>query len=50
MSSAGFSVYIDSWLRRLKSNKKALFSAGSKAREAADYLAGLQPVTLAEAA
>jgi len=44
------SVYINSWLSLLKSDKKALFSAASKAREAADYLAGLQPATLAEAA
>ena len=44
------SAYIDSWLRLLKSDKKALFSAASKASQAAEYLVGLQPVTLAEAA
>ncbi len=43
-------IYIESWLRLLKSDKRALFTAASKAREAADYLAGLQPAILAEAA
>lgn len=40
--------YIASWLKILKSDKRAVFSAASHAQRAADYLAGLQPA--AEAA
>ena len=35
--------YLDSWLRVLKADKKAIFTAESKASEAAAYLAKLQP-------
>jgi antirestriction protein ArdC len=34
--------YLDSWLRVLKADKKAIFTAASKASEAAAFLAGLQ--------
>ena len=43
-------AYIGSWLKALKNNKRAIFTAASHAQRAADYLAGLQPVPLAEAA
>ena len=36
-------AYVDSWLRVLKGDPKAIFSAASKAQYAADYLHGLQP-------
>jgi antirestriction protein ArdC len=36
-------AYIAHWLRVLKNDKKAIFSAASKANQAADYLSGLQP-------
>jgi len=39
-------AYIDNWLEVLKRDKKALFTAASKAAAAADYLAWLQPVTV----
>ena len=35
-------AYIASWLRVLKGDKRAIFTAASKAQAAADYLAGLQ--------
>ncbi len=35
--------YIASWLKVLKSDKRAIFTASSKAQSAADYLNGLQP-------
>ena len=38
-------AYIDSWLEVLKRDKKALFTAASKAAAAADYLAWLQPTS-----
>ena len=43
-------AYIASWLKALKNDKRAIFTAASHAQRAADYLAGLQPVPLAEAA
>lgn len=38
------SAYIASWLKALKSDKRAIFSAAAHAQRAADYLTGLQPV------
>ncbi|MDP1796234.1 MAG: zincin-like metallopeptidase domain-containing protein [Planctomycetaceae bacterium] len=35
--------YIDSWLKVLKDDKRAVFSAASHASKAADFLHGLQP-------
>jgi antirestriction protein ArdC len=35
--------YIDSWLKVLKSDKRAVFSAASHASKAVDFLHGLQP-------
>jgi antirestriction protein ArdC len=35
-------AYIASWLRVLKGEKRAIFTAASKAQAAADYLAGFQ--------
>jgi antirestriction protein ArdC len=35
--------YISSWLSILKADKKAIFTASSKAAQAVDYLDGLQP-------
>jgi antirestriction protein ArdC len=35
--------YIASWLQVLKNDKRAIFTASSKAQTAADYLHGLQP-------
>ncbi|HEB79424.1 MAG TPA: DUF1738 domain-containing protein [Rhodospirillales bacterium] len=43
-------AYIASWLKALKNDKRAIFTAASHAQRAADYLNGLQPVPLAEAA
>jgi antirestriction protein ArdC len=43
-------AYIDSWLKVLKSDKKAVFTAASQASQAVDYLYGLQPAMNAEAA
>ncbi|MCZ8351833.1 peptidase [Microcystis aeruginosa KW] len=43
-------AYIDSWLKVLKSDKKAIFTAASQASQAVDYLYGLQPAMNAEAA
>ena len=36
-------AYVASWLKALRSDPKAIFSAASKAQYAADYLYGLQP-------
>jgi len=36
-------AYIDSWLKALKEDKRAIFSAAAHAQRAADYLHGLQP-------
>lgn len=36
--------YIDNWLKVLKDDKRAMFSAASLASKAVDYLCGLQPV------
>ena len=36
-------AYVASWLKALKNDPKAIFSAASKAQYAADYLYGLQP-------
>jgi antirestriction protein ArdC len=38
-------AYIASWLRVLKDDKRAIFTAASRAQAAADYLAGLQITT-----
>jgi antirestriction protein ArdC len=35
--------YIDHWLKAMKGDKRAIFSAASHAQRAADYLHGLQP-------
>ncbi|UEM07993.1 ssDNA-binding domain-containing protein (plasmid) [Skermanella rosea] len=37
-------AYLDSWLKVLKGDKHAIFTASSHAQKAADYLHGLQPV------
>ena len=42
--------YIASWLKALKNDKRAIFSAAAHAQRAADYLHGLQPAALTEAA
>ena len=42
--------YLASWLKVLKSDKKAIFTAASAATKAAQYLRTLQPVELEEAA
>jgi antirestriction protein ArdC len=36
-------AYVASWLKALKNDKRAIFSAASHAERAADYLNGLQP-------
>ena len=36
-------AYIGSWLKVLKQDKRAIFSAAAHAQKAADYLASLQP-------
>ncbi len=36
-------AYIASWLKVLKDDKRAIFTAASRAQKAADYLHGLQP-------
>jgi antirestriction protein ArdC len=41
--------YIDGWLKAMKQDKRAIFTAAAHAQRAADYLHGLQP-TQAEAA
>ena len=37
-------AYIQSWLKVLRDDKRAIFSAAAHAQKAADYLHGLQPV------
>jgi len=36
-------AYIQSWLKVLKDDKRAIFTAASHAQKAADFLHGLQP-------
>jgi antirestriction protein ArdC len=36
-------LYIQSWLKALKDDKRAVFSAAAHAQRAADYLIGVQP-------
>jgi antirestriction protein ArdC len=43
-------AYIDNWLKVLKADKKAIFTAASAAAKATDYLAGLQSADITEAA
>jgi antirestriction protein ArdC len=43
-------AYIASWLKVLKNDKRAIFTAASHAQRAADYLSGLQAAPMAEAA
>ena len=38
-------AYIDSWLKALKNDKRAIFSAAGHAQRAVDYLHGLQALT-----
>ena len=42
---ADHAAYIASWLKVLKDDKRAIFTAASHAQKAADYLHGLQPQT-----
>jgi antirestriction protein ArdC len=42
--------YLDHWLKVLKSDKRAIFSAASHAQRAADFLYGLQPKVMEAAA
>lgn len=39
---ADHAAYIDSWLQKLKSDPKAIFTAASKAQAAADWMHGQQ--------
>lgn len=41
--------YLDAWLKVLKADKKAIFTAASHASKAAEYLQGLQPNAAPEA-
>ena len=43
-------AYIESWLKVLKQDKRAIFSAASHAQRAADFLNGLQPSQMEAAA
>lgn len=43
-------AYIDNWLKVLKADKKAIFTAASQAAKATDFLAGLQTPEKEEAA
>lgn len=43
-------AYIDNWLKVLKADKKAIFTAASQAAKATDFLTGLQPADITEAA
>lgn len=43
-------AYLDGWLKTLKADKKAIFTAASQASKAAEFLMGLQAQALAEAA
>jgi antirestriction protein ArdC len=47
---ADHAAYIDNWLKVLKADKKAIFTAASQAAKATDYLAGLQATEITEAA
>ena len=47
---ADHAAYIESWLKVLKQDKRAVFSAAAHAQRAADFLNGLQPSALKEAA
>lgn len=49
---AEHAAYIGSWLKALKDDRRAIFTAAAHAQRAADYLASLQPETqqIAEAA
>lgn len=47
---ADHASYLDSWLKALKADKRAIFTAASHAQKAADYLHGLQPQAMSEAA
>lgn len=40
--------YLQSWLRVLKDDKRAIFQAAAHAQRAVTYLHGLQPAQLAE--
>ena len=40
--------YIESWLKVLKGDKRAIFSAASMASKAVEFLHGLQPVAVSE--
>lgn len=41
-------AYIQSWLKVLKNDKRAIFSAAAHAQRAADFLHGLQPLLVAD--
>ena len=43
-------AYLDHWLKVLKADKRAIFSAAAHAQRAADYLNGLQPQDMEVAA
>jgi antirestriction protein ArdC len=43
-------AYIDSWLKALKHDKRAIFTAAGHAQRAADFLHGLQPLQAGAAA
>lgn len=47
---ADHAAYLDHWLKVMKADKKALFTAASKASEAVDFLTKLQPEANDEAA
>jgi antirestriction protein ArdC len=42
-------AYIGHWLKVLKNDKRAIFTAAAHAQRAADYLHGLQAITATEA-
>ena len=41
---ADHAAYIQSWLKVLQNDKRAIFSAAAHAQRAADFLHGIQPV------
>lgn len=45
---AEHAAYIGSWLKALKDDKRAIFTAAAHAQRAADYLTGLQPQEVEE--
>ncbi|WP_338720747.1 zincin-like metallopeptidase domain-containing protein [Devosia sp. XK-2] len=47
-AGADHAAYIQSWLKVLKEDKRAVFSAAAHAQRAADYLNGLQPKGIEE--